>query len=110
LAEDAFRELIGARGAPVVARVRHWPMGLPQDRIGHRGRTAALREAERRRPGLFATCDYFAGPSVAVCLEQARETSARAEAFLLGVRGDRERFWEVVGELTNVKERVRRSP
>ncbi len=35
LAEGEFRELIGARGAPVVARVRHWPVGLPQYRIGH---------------------------------------------------------------------------
>ncbi len=110
LAEGEFRELIGARGAPVVARVRHWPMGLPQYRIGHRRRTAALREAERRRPGLFATGNYFAGPSVAACLEQAGETSARADAFLLGARGDRERLRAVSGGLTDVKERVPRAP
>lgn len=110
LAEGEFRDLIGARGAPVVARVRHWPMGLPQYRIGHRGRIAQLREAERRRPGLLTTGNYFAGPSVAACLEQARKTSARADAFLLGARGGRERAWEVPGGSTDVRERVPRAP
>ena len=31
LVRDEFSDLLGARGEPVVARVRHWPRGLPLD-------------------------------------------------------------------------------
>ena len=34
LARTELSELIGSRGDPVVARVRHWPVGLPQYEIG----------------------------------------------------------------------------
>lgn len=88
LAREEFRDLIGARGEPVIARVRHWPLGLPQYRLGHAGRTADLRELAERKPGLFVTGNYFGGPSVAVCLVQARETAARVHGFLSGL-GDR---------------------
>lgn len=83
LARREFRELIGARGRPVVARVRHWPLGLPQYRLGHRERAATLSETSRRRPGLFVTGNYFNGPSIAACLAQALETAAGVHRFLL---------------------------
>lgn len=83
LAADEFRELAGAHGMPVVARVRQWALGLPQYRIGHRRTVETLMETERRRPGLFLTGNYLAGPSVAACLGEALKTSARVETFLL---------------------------
>ena len=86
LARDEFGELLGARGEPVVARVRQWPRGLPLYTPGHDRRIAALRAAEQRQPGLFLTGNYFAGPSVAACLAQASETSARAHRFLSRLR------------------------
>lgn len=84
LALSEFRNLIGVRGEPVVAQVRHWPLGLPQYRIGHQERTARLEEAGRRHPGLFVTGNYFNGPSVAVCLTLARETAGDVHGFLVG--------------------------
>jgi oxygen-dependent protoporphyrinogen oxidase len=77
LARDEFGDLLGAKGEPTVARVRHWPRGLPQYRLGHAERIAALRGAEDRAPGLFLTGNYFDGPSVGACLDQARKTAAR---------------------------------
>ncbi len=77
-----FRELLGARGEPLVARVRQWPRGLPQYRLGHGARVAALRGLEGRRPGLFVTGNYFEGPSVGACVTQALETAARVDRFL----------------------------
>lgn len=84
LAQAEFAELLGARGDPMVARVRQWPRGLPQPRVGHGKRVAALRGTEERWPGLFLTSNYFIGPSVAGCLAQAGAVAARAHAFLLG--------------------------
>jgi oxygen-dependent protoporphyrinogen oxidase len=86
-------DLLGARGEPVIARVRQWPRGLPQYRLGHGERMATLRGAEQRAPGLFLTGNYFAGLSVTCCMAQACETAARAHNFLTeraaGTRGGR---------------------
>lgn len=70
-ARDEFRDLLGVRGEPLVARVRHWPLGLPQCGLGHGARVAAIRGAHERLPGLFLTGNYLSGPSVSACLEQA---------------------------------------
>ncbi len=90
-ARAAFRELLGARGAAVVARVRQWPRGLPQYRLGHTVRVAALGALEDRRPGLFVTGNYIGGPSLGNCVAQAVETAARVERFLTGMPATRQR-------------------
>ncbi len=88
LARAEFHDLVGARGEPVIARVRQWLRGLPQYRLGHGRRIATLLGIEERRPGLFVTGNYFSGPSVATCLTQARETSLRVRRFLAARAGE----------------------
>ena len=78
LARQEFADLIGAKGEPVVARVRHWPLGLPQYRHGHGDRTAVLEGLSGNLPGLFVTGNYLAGPSVAACLGQAQAVAVAA--------------------------------
>jgi oxygen-dependent protoporphyrinogen oxidase len=82
LAREEFSRLLGARGEPLVARVRHWPLGLPQYGRGHRRRIAEIETAGARRPGLFVTGNYFQGPSVAACLDAARDTGLAVHRFL----------------------------
>lgn len=82
LAGAEFADLIGARGDPVFARVRHWPVGLPQYRQGHRGVVETLQSVGQRRHGLFLTGNYLAGPSVATCLGVARDTAEAVHAHL----------------------------
>ena len=77
-----FAELLGAKGEPALARVRHWPCGLPQYRIGHRNLLAAIDGASGRRPGLFLTGNYFAGISVAACVTHALHTATCISTFL----------------------------
>ncbi|MDP7549297.1 MAG: FAD-dependent oxidoreductase, partial [Alphaproteobacteria bacterium] len=84
LARGEFRDLIGATGEPTLARVRHWPVGLPQYRTGHRDLVKVLGSTHERRAGLFLTGNYFAGPSVAVCLNVARKTALAAHRHLQG--------------------------
>ncbi|MEE8444681.1 MAG: protoporphyrinogen oxidase [Alphaproteobacteria bacterium] len=77
LAREEFTDLLGARGEPVVARVRHWPRGLPQYRLGHAERVRVMDRLPERVPGVFLTGNYFDGPSVGACLARARETAAQ---------------------------------
>ena len=79
-----FRDLLGARGEPVLARVRQWPRGLPQYRLGHGRVVAALHESHARRPGLFVTGNYLTGPAVGACVAKGLETAAWVHRFLAG--------------------------
>ncbi len=88
-----FGDLLGVRGEPDVARVRHWTRGLPQLLVGHGDRIEALRSLPVRLPGMFVTGNYIIGPSIANCIEQAGGTAAEVDAFLL----DRERREQVSG-------------
>jgi oxygen-dependent protoporphyrinogen oxidase len=90
-AREEFRDLLGARGDPVAARVRQWPRGLPQYRLGHGSLVAALDGASARRPGLFVTGNYLAGPAVGACVARGLETAARAHTFLTGAGSARPR-------------------
>lgn len=93
VARDEFGDLLGASGEPEVARVRHWPRGLPQYRLGHNQRVADLLDADSRVPGLFITGNYFSGPAVAECVARAGDTARRV---IIGLR-----------DQTNVNERIR---
>ena len=91
IAHSEFRDLLGARDEPAVARVRQWPRGLPQYSLGHCERVAALHSSQNRRPGLFITGNYFSGPGIATCIAQASETASRVQRFLAGSVGENRR-------------------
>ena len=82
LACRELADLLGAKGAPVVARVRHWGRGLPQYRKGHGALVRTLGAAKCRQPGLFLTGNYLAGVSVTSCVAHAGGTAREADAFL----------------------------
>jgi oxygen-dependent protoporphyrinogen oxidase len=83
IAHSEFRDLLGAHGEPVVARVRQWPRGIPQYTLGHCQRVTALCNTDDRQPGLFITGNYFTGPGIAACVAQASETAFRVQRFLV---------------------------
>lgn len=89
LAREEFADLIGARGEPVVARVRHWPLGLPQYEIGHEDRVGALQNANQRQSGLFIVGNYFAGPGIGNCLTHAMDAAARVDNHLTVLSAER---------------------
>ncbi|MGE0700185.1 MAG: protoporphyrinogen oxidase [Hyphomicrobiaceae bacterium] len=82
LAREELADLLEAKGAPAVTRVRHWARGLPQYRRGHEALVQALGGTRCRRPGLFITGNYLAGVSVACCVAHARETACNVDTFL----------------------------
>lgn len=84
LAQERLGALLGIRGEPLVSRVRHWNLGLPQYHIGHSATVKTLNNTSRRSPGLFLAGNYFNGPSVASCLSRATETADAVAGFLSG--------------------------
>lgn len=74
--------LLGIHGDPVLSRVRHWNLGLPQYQIGHADLIDKLDGTAQRNPGLFLTGNYFKGPSVAACLGKADETALAVSDYM----------------------------
>ncbi|HJM91638.1 MAG: protoporphyrinogen oxidase [Alphaproteobacteria bacterium] len=84
LVRAEFGDLLGVSADPVVAKVRHWPVGLPQYGAGHRALIDQLSSCHDRQSGLFLTGNYFAGPSVATCLSVAQKTAQATHEYLRG--------------------------
>lgn len=82
LARADFRDLLGARGEPIIVKHRLWRDGLPQYKVGHDRTISTLRGAGDRQPGLFVLGNYLRGVSVAACLQEAADTCNRADRFL----------------------------
>ncbi|MEE8455887.1 MAG: protoporphyrinogen oxidase [Limibaculum sp.] len=82
MARREFGDLLGARGEPTIARVRQWPRGLPQYRLGHGDLVAGLRATAERCPGLFVTGNYLGGISVGNCVAEASRTSVLVDRYL----------------------------
>jgi oxygen-dependent protoporphyrinogen oxidase len=55
---------------------------IPQYTIGHRARTAALRNELKRCPGLFITGNFLDGVSLPSCMEQGDATAHAVAEFL----------------------------
>lgn len=75
-------DLVGARGEPVVARVRQWPRGLPQFQSGHSRLVERLEQALSDPSGLFITGNYLHGVSVGACVDRAMDTARRINRHL----------------------------
>jgi len=82
LVHEELSGVLGIKGAPVLASVRHWARGLPQYNLGHLERRNALESADDRVPGLILTGNYLRGVSVANCLASARAASRKAHRLL----------------------------
>lgn len=86
LAHREVRELLGARAAPVVARMHCWRHGLPQPGLDHAQRIGDITACVGEHPGLFLTGNYFSGVSTAACIQQAFDTAQRVARHLASPR------------------------
>jgi oxygen-dependent protoporphyrinogen oxidase len=82
MARRDFGELLGARGEPTIARVRQWPRGLPQYRLGHGDLVATFNTISERCPGLFVTGNYLNGVAAGNCVAEANKTSVLVHRYL----------------------------
>jgi protoporphyrinogen/coproporphyrinogen III oxidase len=82
LADREVRQLLGARAAPALARVRRWKRSPSQPGVDHGARLARIAALQSEHAGLFLTGNYFSGVSTAACVEQAFATARRVCDFL----------------------------
>jgi protoporphyrinogen/coproporphyrinogen III oxidase len=69
-------------GSPVTSAVWKYPRALPQYNLGHGHIVEAIRDAERKLPGIFFAGNYLEGPSVGKCVENGFRTADAAQNYL----------------------------
>jgi oxygen-dependent protoporphyrinogen oxidase len=69
-------------GSPVASAVWKYPRALPQYNLGHGHVVEAIRDAERKLPGIFFAGNYLEGPSVGKCVENGFRTADAVQNYL----------------------------
>ncbi len=87
LTRSEHEAILGASGAPRMARVTRWSQAIPQYVAGHSGRVATLGEIEARWPGLHLLGNYRGGVSVAACWRSGVALGERIAAQQHEARG-----------------------
>jgi oxygen-dependent protoporphyrinogen oxidase len=63
--------LLGIKGEPAFTKVTAWSRAIPQYNLGHLGRLKKIQEAVSAVPNLWMIGNYWNGPAVGSCVEQA---------------------------------------
>ena len=74
--------LLGITGEPLFARLFRFPRQSPQHEVGHLQRVAAIERRLQSIPGMFITGSGFRASGIPDCIADARDTAARAAAFV----------------------------
>jgi oxygen-dependent protoporphyrinogen oxidase len=95
LARTELFDLLGARGEPVISKVRHWPRGLPAYELGHTDKVEQLKTLSDRQPGLFITGNHMTGVSVEMCTALANKTAAGVDYYLANMAAMQSRLKQI---------------
>jgi oxygen-dependent protoporphyrinogen oxidase len=63
--------ILNIAGSPVIARVTRYSRAIPQYNLGHLERLQKIRAAVASVSGLWLIGNYWAGPAVGACVQQA---------------------------------------
>ena len=85
IAHSELTSVLGLTDAPASQRVSRWPRALPQYHLGHKDVIAGLRDLGARTPGIFLAGNYFGGPSIGACVENANEVARNVAQFCSAV-------------------------
>jgi oxygen-dependent protoporphyrinogen oxidase len=77
IARDQLSELLGARAAPLFARVNRYPRAMPQYLVGHLRRIEAIDSALTRQPGLALAGGAYRGVGIADCVRSGEGAATR---------------------------------
>jgi oxygen-dependent protoporphyrinogen oxidase len=82
-AREELTEILDLRGEPVFEpRIYRWTRQSPQFEVGHLQRVTVLEESLASVPGLFVTGSGFRAIGIPDCIQDGRDTAARAAQFL----------------------------
>ncbi len=77
-ARAELRAALGVTAAPILARVHRWPFAMPQYRVGHIDRIAAIMRAVDSLPGLVLAGGGYRGVGISDCIHSGETAAARA--------------------------------
>jgi protoporphyrinogen/coproporphyrinogen III oxidase len=63
--------ILQIQAIPSFSQVTVYRRALPQYNLGHSEKLAVIRKAQEAVPGLFLAGNYFRGPAIGTCVEQA---------------------------------------
>ena len=75
LVQRELRELIGASGDPLFARIGRHPRSMPQYNLGHLERVSAIRRHLSKHGGLYLTGIAYDGVGIPDCVHGAELTA-----------------------------------
>ena len=82
-ARDALTEILDITGEPVFPpRLYRWTRQSPQFEVGHLERVATIEQHLANVPGLFVTGSGFRAIGIPDCIQDGRDTAARAAHFV----------------------------
>jgi len=79
-ARAELREALGITAAPVLTRMSRWPASMPQYRVGHLARVAAIERAVAALPGLGVAGAAYKGVGMADCVRSGEAAAEQAFA------------------------------
>lgn len=68
-----LQAMLGVSGAPTFAHHRHWPLAIPQYKLGYGALLDEMERIESRFPGLELAGNYRTGISLSYCIESAMQ-------------------------------------
>lgn len=77
---EELADLVGARGAPAIVRVRRWPRAIPQYNIGYQRFKDACAGLEAQAPGLQIGGNGRDGVSLSACLASGHRLALAVDA------------------------------
>jgi oxygen-dependent protoporphyrinogen oxidase len=83
IATEELRDLIGARGEPLLVDIARWPASMPQYHVGHTALVAAIEAAAARHRGLALAGSAYHGVGIPHCIHNGEQA---AEAVLAALR------------------------
>ncbi len=84
---EELRVSLGISALPVFAQIIRWPQAIPQYRLGHLERVAAIEKLSQSLPGLFLAGNAYGGVSLNDCTERAEVLADQIVTFLQTSRG-----------------------
>jgi len=80
-ARTDLREALGITAEPVLTRMSRWPASMPQYRVGHLTRVAAIETAVAALPGLALAGAAYKGVGIADCVRSGEAAAEQALAI-----------------------------
>jgi oxygen-dependent protoporphyrinogen oxidase len=81
-AREALGETLNISGDPVITRLCRWTRQSPQFEVGHLERVATIDARLASVPGLYVAGSGFRAIGIPDCIQDGRDTAARAAEFV----------------------------